>query len=281
MRLRNRFAKALRESINKVILNRKISNLEKLFDLSKIPKNVLDRCYRDVSRIRPFEGVWNPLFKDKEGKYVFENDARVTPADEVKRAIENKYGLEDWQFIIIRKNYNIEFCVCIADFPGSIREITEDFEQMGYFLSISLKHKDSNGREWRKMQFEPKYQMDQSREILYKGDLKHWTPKYNLENILREGLKPKSENSYLKYPDRIFLFAGDTPQAIVDLFWRVLNKNNRDKRNNGEYVLLNIDSKKMLRNNFSVYYDANMPFAVYTEQTIPPDFIDVVNNASI
>ena len=270
-------AKIVKEEIDKFVAqfceNEKL-DLNKIFDLSKIPEEELRNQYYDVSLVHAFSGYGSKLFKADDKTYITENDNRVTPATDVKNELNAKYGFKDWQVIIIERGHDIQICICIADFKQGADEIVNDFKQMGYFLSNTKIEVDPLNRRWRKMQFEPIYQVDESNVILNYGDLYHLTPAYNISDILSNGLQPKSDNGMFDYPDRIYMFIGNTPIQEIQNLGQQLYKTNKSSNNDGRYVLLKIDSQQ-LRNGYSLHYDPNYRYGVFTENGIPAKAISI------
>ena len=277
MKIRELIRKVVKEEINKYVAQTSKSNkldLNKVFDLSKISDEELRSQYYDISLVHAVSGYGSPLFKGDGKTYITENDGRVTDASKVKSELKAKYGFQEWQIVIIERGHDIQICVCIADFKQGVDEIVNDFRQMGYFLSHTQLKFDSLQQKWRQMQFEPIYQVDESNEILSNGDLYHLTPAYNIRNILANGLQPKSENGMFDYPNRIFMFIGNTPiQKIQDLGYQLF-KVNSNPNNDGMYILLKIDSQK-LRNGYSLHYDPNYEYGAFTENAIPSNFISI------
>lgn len=266
----------IKHIVNEVVskLIKKI-NLRKLFDFSKIPDEELRRQHYDISLIHARSGYGSLLMKNKKGDYITENDSRVTPASQVKHEIDFKYGFAPWQFRVIERGHDIQICLCIANFPNAVKEITKDLNQMGYFISSEEIVIDHLNQEWYEMQFEPIYQVDESDEILNLGDLYHITPSYNVEGILANGLMPSSKNSKFKYPNRIFLMTGNIPIDSIKSIGKQLYNNDTNNNNDGTYTLFKIDSEQ-LRGNISLYYDPNFEFGAFTEQLIPPQAITIV-----
>ena len=268
----------LKQTINTIVKeefskHKKKVDLAKIFDLDKIPEEELKKQYYDISLVHSFSGYGSHLLK-VNNKYITENDSRVRPANEVKRELDLKYNLSPWQIKIIERGHDIQICLCIANFMQGINDIINDMEQMGYFLSVSENVQDSFQQVWVKMQFEPKYQMDENNKILSYGDLYHLTPIYNLKDIQTNGLTPSSKNGMFNYPNRIYFFIGNTPIQEIGILGKQLYAANKDPRNNGQYILLKIDSER-LRDKVELHYDPNYPYGVFTEDTISSSFISI------
>ena len=273
-----RLRQVVKEEIDKFadqVVNDEKSGLDKIFDLSKIPEEELCKQYYDISIVHAFSGFGSILLKNESKAYKVENDGRVTPVSQVKHELDWKYGFAPWQIIINDRGHDIQICVCIANLKQGVDEIVNDFKQMGYFLSqTSPVSSPAPNQKWLALQFEPIYQVDEANEILNYGDLFHLTPAYNIQSILTNGLQPKSENGMFDYPNRIFMFIGSTPIQEIQNLGQQLYEANKKPNNDGRYVLLKIDSQQ-LRNGYSLHYDPNYKYGVFTENGIPAKAISI------
>ena len=105
----------------------------------------------------------------------------------------------------------------------------------------------------------------------------HVTDKVNLEKIFKRGLRPNTkkttdDNIYRYYTDRLFLIVGsnniknDLISVIQDLGYSIYSE---------DYAILKIDVSKL---NFTFWWDdASKGNTVYTVESIPPKFIEVIN----
>lgn len=266
----------VRETISEMLSNTK-TDLKSLFNLKDIPEDELKRQHYDISLHSHSYRFCSVLNKNQGGTYLKENDERVTPAAEAVNEIVRKYMLRTWQVNVVERGHDIQVCVCIANYKNAINEIIQDFNHMGYFLAQNEKETDAFGQQWQHMQFDPLYQRNETEEILKYGNLRHLTPSYNVSNILKNGLTPKSDNDRFSYPNRIFFFIGKTHDMVIDEFGKELSQSNTDPRNNGEYTLLEIQCDE-LKDNIDLYYDPNFLYGVFCETPIPPEYIKVVDN---
>lgn len=126
--------------------------------------------------------------------------------------------------------------------------------------------------------FEPKF--DIKTEL--KDKYYHLTPKYNLNNILNIGLKPKMRNDRFSYGNQSRIYLLDNiddskiKQLITSLYW--LNKNKKSLRNDNrtdldfrEYYLLEINSSNL--KDLSIYIDINYNGGYYITENISPQII--------
>lgn len=251
----------------------KLFDLDVIFKLDEIPIEELNKQYYDISLVHCFCGFGNPLIEGYDGSFLVENEKKVALPNEIKDALDQKYGFENWQFKIFYKGNDIYVFLCIALYYDVIFEIIRDMEQLGYFASQKLQKFDKVGRKWIKFQFEPMYQVSETTKILERGDLLHATPVYNWGSIQENGLQPRSENHLFDYPNRIYCFIGNIPINELYKMCYTFYKNNKNPNNDGKYILLSIDSKKLLENKYDFYYDPNYKYGTFTDKPIPPDFI--------
>lgn len=132
--MENRISQIVKEELNKLSDKKELEQLDKLFDLTKIPQDQLDKQYYHFAIHDGFEGYGNPLMKTNEGKYILENEEKVYNASEVKDIISQKYNFEDWQFQVIRGANNIEVCLCVPFLNQDVKILTNDMGQLGYFF---------------------------------------------------------------------------------------------------------------------------------------------------
>lgn len=266
------------QEIRKIIievLNEEIKKYDKLnngfvFDLSKIPKEELEKQYVDFSKQFSFRSYANPLSKDVNG-YLFESFGDVLPSDAVVKALMMEYKLKEWQFKCIEYCNKVSIYILIPDIGDNVNKITADMDRMGYFLGQDF----INGNGWRQVNYEPKEQEDNTEEIKEKFKvLLHLTPYYNVDSIMRFGLIPKNANLMYNYPQRVYML---TQNVTEDDFWNLgngLSTANMDSRNTGIYILLKITLKKV-PDDVKFFYDPNMPNAVYTTKGIPSECVEI------
>lgn len=157
-------------------------------------------------------------------------------------------------------------------------------EYCGYFLAHPSKEiLDKNKNKWLWLNFDALHQEDNTEEI--KNNFKilfHLTPKYNIEKIKHLGLSPRSKNSYLKFPHRIyFIFPDftnweDLENEIMSL-GQNLSDENKSQGNNGEYCLITIDLSE-IGENVHFYPDPNYEFGCFTNDYIKPNAIINIDN---
>lgn len=132
---------------------------------------------------------------------------------------------------------------------------------------------------------------DNIRDILENNNryLYHLTPSHNLNSIKSEGLKINNI-AHPNYPKRIFLISPYKDLSVTinkanfniyidSLLLRLLTYHINDK--NASYYLITIDLNKVPKN-IQFYADINSyPYAVYTDDNLPADTIDYIEEIHI
>ena len=270
----NKLKKIISENVKKVIYEMSTSFIDSI-DLSKIDKKLLKKYYIDL-RLVPTVSRFGDILSDVP--YLKEDVDEIMEPDDVVNSIKNKYHLPD-TFVFKMEAYNkvyiyiITACVGIND-----KLIEDDMLKMGYFVGSKRNRDIGDGMTYQIQQFEPtsQKQIDETDNIKNNNDfLYHWTPEYNLNDILSHGLVPKHENKKFYYPNRIYFILSNTSTHDIDFLGQQLCLVNNIPQNNGNYVLLKINVKT-LDDDVRFFYDPNSQIAVYTEQKIPNDKIEIV-----
>ena len=124
---------------------------------------------------------------------------------------------------------------------------------------------------WKMIKFEPYAQKDITTQAKRYGVIYHLTPESCVENILSNGLIPKSENKSFSYPPRVYVLSGNLDFRDASIMAKKLSEANGVKE---DYVLLSIDVNKLPKG-LNFFGDINYPIGYWTEQAIPPSAISV------
>lgn len=258
----------IKENINKLINN------DGNFDISQIDINTLKSIYWDF-RLTPSLNCYdyplndNPLLCEERGD--------IVEPDEVVHLIQQKYNLPS-QMIWKRESYHQIYVYIITAVIGeNDKKIENDMQKLGYYLGSRGKIQTIQDMQFQVLQFEPNSEKltDVTDEIKNKTDyLLHWTPEYNIEHILNNGLIPSSQNCIFSYPNRIYLIY-DKDETEINLLGKKLCYYNKNPKNNGIYCLLRIDISK-INDDVKFYYDSNTKTGIFTEQSIPSDIIQIL-----
>lgn len=149
-------------------------------------------------------------------------------------------------------------------------EINKILKFHNYYITQIYLHENNNI-----LIIEPK-QTENATDLVKKSNyVYHITYKQNLTSILRTGLRPKvkkskDEPAYRYFTERVFLIM-HSPRIQRDLI-QVLD--DLDAWNN--YVILKIDVSKL---NITFWWDdASIGNTIYTVESIPPKFIEVIDD---
>lgn len=244
--------------------------------ISDIDIEILKQSYVDLRLIPTRISYDNPLTKFH---IVNESEGDIMPPDNVVNAIIQKYHLNSQLVAKMEASNKIYIYIITACIGHNEKLIEDDMKKMGYFLGVRGKVQNIQGMLFRTLQFEPYSQMqnDETKNIKQKYEyLYHWTPKYHLKSILKNGLIPNFQNKMFNYPQRIYLMKGDCDLFQMKDLGQQLCFVNTDQRNNGKYILLRIELKNM-DDDVHFYYDSNTNIGIYTEQAISPTSIKVIN----
>jgi hypothetical protein len=246
-------------------------------DISKINIEILKQAYFDF-RLVPSITAYGDVLSNN--LYIKESFGDIQPPDSIVNRIIQKYNLPP-QLVIKREAYNKIYIYVITAIIGENDKIIEDdMKKMGYFLGHKGNIQKIQGMTFQVLQFEPysQTQNDETENIKSKYNcLYHWTPCYNVNNILKDGLIPNHQNNLFNYPPRIYLMNEDCNLLMMIKLGMLLCQNNKNQNNNGEYALLKINISNIKENDIQSYFDSNSEFGIYTEQKIPPKYIELLN----
>lgn len=245
-------------------------------DISKIDIEILKQSYIDLRLVPTMTVYGDPLSSIPN---VNEAKGDIMPPDNVVNSIIKKYHLNSSLVAKVEASNKIYIYIITACIGNNDKLIEDDMNKMGYFLGVRGDIQNIQGMLYQVLQFEPysQIQNDETTNVkqLYKY-LYHWTPKYHLNNILKNGLIPNHQNKMFNYPQRIYLMKSDCDLFQMKDLGQQLCLVNTDKRNNGKYVLLRINLTN-IDDDVHFYYDSNSNIGIYTEQAIPPTSINVVD----
>lgn len=268
----------IKESVQTILRN---NDSEEEFDInsidiSDIDIEILKQSYIDLRLVPTRISYDDPLSNFNN---INESEGDIMPPDNVVKTIIQKYHLNSQLVVKVEASNKIYIYIINACIGHNEKLIEDDMKKMGYFLGIRGRVQNIQGMLFQTLQFEPYSQMqnDETTNIKQAYDhLYHWTPKYNVNNILQNGLIPSHKNKMFNYPQRIYLMKGNCDLFQMEDLGQRLCSVNTDKRNNGKYVLLKIDLTN-IGDDIHFYYDSNASIGIYTEQAIPPTSIKVVN----
>lgn len=266
-------------NIIKEVIN-KITDNDDWIDISQLDNEALESARFDL-RLVPYPVSYDDIigcpFLPKQ--FLMESLNDTLPPDEVVRKILNKYNLDKRLVKKVEKFNKIFVYVVTAAIGENQKLIENDMELMGYYLGRYGKEYLIDGVKYIQMQFEPycQLQKDETDEIKSQCNvLYHWTPEYNIESIMGQGLIPLHENPIFNYPPRTYLVKDNCDSEYLLNFGNALCVTNKNPKNNGSYVLLSVNIKN-LDDSIRFYYDPNFGYGVFTEQAIPKESLNTVS----
>lgn len=245
-------------------------DVEKIFHLSQIPKEKLHQAYKDFYLISSVSTFGGP-FESQDGKIIKEEATYTMSLDETKKIIQQKFSLQDWQICSQVGANRIELMLIIPDIARNVEAIKDAMAACGWSYA-AIGKEDIDGLRWIGLSFDPMFQYNASTEIRQYPTLYHWAPMYRYDIIMKEGLKPRSENSKFHYPDRLHLIKGNVSfNAVMSIGQQLCNANNNPE-NDGDYILFEIPVNK-IPSDIEIYLDPRFEYGCYLKVSISPDVL--------
>lgn len=240
------------------------------FDLDSISLKDLESQYVDLSPIVSMSGYGGRFIAHK-GTIINEEVTSTLSFEETKEQLKSKFHLKDWQITSDIQANNIQLIVLYPSIFRNTKLLKNAMAACGW--SFASKGIATRGKMiWKVMSFDPMFQDDVGNEMRKSPLVYHWTPLYCLESIKKEGLKPLSKNAMFSYPNRVHLLKGNISiDESIEIGYN-LCKANKDKRNDGRYVLLGIRTKEIPKE-MKVFYDPRFEHGFYTKEQIPSNLI--------
>ena len=243
-------------------------------DISKFDPEILKQQYRDLRLVPTPVSFGAKLYDVVPLKEAYGD---IQAPDDVVEDLRKKYQLPPDYVRKVENHNKIFIYVVIANLGDNDELIKNDMDKLGYYNSRNKKQ-ECLGMCFLIMQFEPSCQLldDETENVKSKYPaLFHWTPSYNVKNILSNGLIPSHKNEMFNYPNRTYLMRYDSNSDEFNFLGLQLCVNNKDKQNDGNYSLLKIVTAG-LDDSIRFYFDSNSSVGVFTEQRIPPEYITEV-----
>lgn len=265
------FEEFLLEKSEKQRIHRK----DDIFDLDKIPIEILDKGWK---RYHPY--IFNIDHRNPLANRVVESTDYEKQIKVVRDAILKTFPISEEQFVIKEGHHKLFAAILVALTDDNVDIIEQVMESKGFFRSQPTDDKllyDRKNRKWIDIRFEPKDPDDITEKIHRKYKvLFHLSPSIFEEKILEEGLHTSNKNSDYKYSEpRIYLIEGnsdsdDIQELVNTLYIQAQKRGIKDLKPN--YTLFTLDVKKM-GYDIRFYYDINEPKGIYTKVDIPPKYI--------
>lgn len=230
-------------------------------------------------------------YRDKPSKYNFnlfsinlkEGILRSYPADTVIKYVKNHLHIP---YLAISKDNRDKvdvILVAVHNVGNNIDTLIRTMNLCGYYLAVPTDVAEIKPNKIARLQFEPRIQ-DNCIHPNTIGMLYHWTRPELVNKILKNGLVPRSKNSFFSYPERIYVVKDSIPQAeLMDLGAMLCTALNFEKYGNGQSFdqtlsLIQINPK-LLKQDFAFFIDPNYSdYGLYCLENIPPDAIEYKGN---
>lgn len=248
----------------------------KMFDFEKIPLQKLKNAYVDLTLFSNIGGFGDSFqFWDNQIEIVQESITNTIAPDSTKSAMIRQLGLQEWQIKEVRGANDVTIMILYAEINRNTDIIIKGMEACGWTFG-TRNTKVIEGMKWCVMSFEPMFQDIVTKNVLEKyNSLYHWTPQYNLETILNNGLEPRSENQRFSYPNRLHFIKGSVNITDIINLGRQLYAANKNPKNNGDYILLSVDLKNFPLS-VPIYYDPRYEGGLYTTEPISAKLLKAV-----
>ena len=246
-----------------------------------MPKQITQNLVRKILKeelhkiIKTNESLLNPftLPENLRSNVLMEGYFRTLDIETTADCLRKRYG--DAADVTINDNSNgiKVFRVVTADSDVNKRIIDRDMSLCGYYPAMVSKLPN----ELMDIQYEPRFQNKVNDEVFSRDKIYHLTRSVSLDKILSIGLTPRTCNKQFNYPDRIYFFLDQPSISICRLLVKQFNIDSANKGKpiyNGNYSLLEIDTKYLKDNNF--FFDPNAENCVYTKHNVKPKAIKVI-----
>ena len=241
------------------------------FKLSLIPYKELKTQYVKFSDKHIPMTIDDPLIESCKQNRLLEGIKSTFDIFETKEFISRKYNLNDWQFQIKMFANDIYVGIVIPHIDNNEKIVCEDMTSLGYYETKRWTD-DIDGLTYTFIRFDPKYPKDITDVVSDMNIIYHVSPKYNLESIKKFGFIPKHENTLFKYPPKIHFIKGNVSKSNIEHLIKQLNNENKNPKNNGEYILFTIDVSK-IPDNVKFIGDSCYKYGICTEDKVPYDSV--------
>lgn len=196
------------------------------------------------------------------------------PIDKTIEHVKKFFNLDSKQIRKIDCGNNIQqILVDIPVINANEELVINAFNKCGYHLGYKNIFLDRFGNQWLSLQFEPKFQKDETLTIRQEEQtLYHLTPSYNKGKILNIGFSPRCKNEMFHYPNRTYFLRGSTDKNEILNLGQQLFYTNSSLGNNGDYILFQIDLS-LVPDDVRFFIDSNHPYGIFTSDNIKPNAI--------
>lgn len=230
-------------------------------------------------------------YRDTPSKYNFnlfslnlkEGILRSYPADTVIKYIKNHLHIPGLAIAKDNRDKVDVILIAVHNVGNNIDTLIRTMNLCGYYLAVPTDVAEIKPNKIARLQFEPRNQ-DNCIHPNTIGTLYHWTRPELVNKILKNGLAPRSKNSFFSYPERIYVVKDSIPEAeLMDLGAMLCTALNFEKYENGQSFdqtlsLIQINPR-LLKQDFAFFIDPNYSdYGLYCLENIPPDAIEYKAN---
>lgn len=276
-----------------------LKDLIQSFDINTIPMSILDKAYVDYEQFFDVVDVYSVdedyIYEDNTNKNVevksvhdvVEYLDRMMKPSNCLFFIQNTNGIDFINSIIRLDKYPDFIAMEIVLIPSilmtpSVKEnvdiITKEMDESGYFPSRKTIQRDSKGKVWLLMVFDPKKQESIREQVLKCHRYAYYTtPRYNADSIEKNGIIAKfSHKPYATNTKRVYLYIGNPDsEEYIEMMTDISNNLKRkDKNFTGDFVEYEISLNKLPKE-MEFYIDVHGYGGdfIYTEMDIPVEAI--------
>ena len=243
--------------------------VKEILTVDKVPKNY------SPSKLT----IDNIFLIAENAVHLYEGIYSTYPIEKVRNFLISYYHLPK-ECVTIEDAYNGEqsLVILIDNNSENKEKLDKSLALCGYFSSLVTER--YNG-EFLEITYEKRINDDANGIVSKQKYLYHVTPSVYVDDILINGLCPKSKNKKFEYPSRIFFTLDKLDVRGIRAYGEMLYpyiKQNQYTKDNGIYnsfALLQINVDDLNLEDYSFYKDPNLDNAIYTIDNIPPEAIQV------
>lgn len=250
-------------------------NLLQYFNLDNLTKSDIDRQYSDLF-IFTLLNKYDHHILNNENSIIYESANFTTKPKDLIKELKSLFNFQNWQIVVHSKANDIELILLYADINQNVEIIENTLKSYGWSLGVS-QNIILNDKKWLAMSFEPMFSDNIINEVKSNKFIFHWSPFYNKESILKNGLLPKDNNGSFKYFNRLHFLRCDTPFEEILHIGKMLYMQNKDIRNIGPYSLFGILTKD-LPDNIIIKYDPRYSWGYIMNDKINANIISEILN---
>jgi hypothetical protein len=242
----------------------------KLFQLDKVSKKeILSQCI-DFRFLPKKFGTKSKI--DENLNIILEEAKRTYSPEEVYQELNGLFYINRWQMVSKKECNDVEILIIFSNIGNNKELVIDAVKNCGWFLVGEQDVKLNDGK-WIILNFDPMYQEDVFDIVTLQGKLYHWTPLYALDSIMKDGLKPRTENKKGSHPERVYFLSGKLSVQTLYGIGKELCSNNGNPLNNGKYVLISVDTGDLKGVVF--HYDPHTEQSFWTDKRIDPSLLHV------